>query len=262
MKKRLISMFLVAVTTMSLMACGVDVDISFNGGESKETVQESTTSTVESTVESSEAIVESTAQSSEVVAESAETVVESTEASVEESSAEVVSGDWVDLDNLKFYINGKEYVVGETTLQELIDDGVPFDADDIANAGNNLNKNSESSGFKIILDEYWSAQVSVGNYTDSNATMKDLPITEVYLPNHPDEAQNIISFTFPLDMTEDELKAQAGEPTEFKNYTGDNNYVSNTYEYTRESTMYYGDWGYKFEFINGELKYMYITYMP
>ncbi len=91
--------------------------------------------------------------------------------------AEAPSGNFIDLDNLQFSINGKTYTLGKTTLQQLIDDGVPFRESDLANANNNLNKNSQSPGFRIDLAEYWSAQVYVLNDTDGNKTMPWLSAT-------------------------------------------------------------------------------------
>lgn len=187
---------------------------------------------------------------------------ETTEKDTEISSDTITSsGKWIDFDNRQFTVNGHTYTLGKSTLQDMIDDGCPFDEESIANVNNNLNKNTKSQGFKIVLDKYWTAQVYVGNYTDENATIKDCPITEVYLPNHPDETQNIISFAFPLTMTEDELKTNAGEPSDYKNYP-DEKYSSSIYEYNKDSEKYYQDSGYKFEFGNGQLKYVTIDYLP
>lgn len=45
--------------------------------------------------------------------------------------------------------NGNVYTLGETVLQTLIDDGVPFDDRDIANVNNNISANNQSQGFRI-----------------------------------------------------------------------------------------------------------------
>lgn len=187
-----------------------------------------------------------------------------TEKATESSSTSTVkfaSTKYADLDHRQFAINGKVYTLGVTTLQDMIDDGVPFDKDDIANANNNLNKDTTSQGFKIILGEYWNAQVEVANYTDKNMVIKDCPISQIYLPNKDDETQNILKFAFPLTMTENELKENAGDPSDTRNYSSDG-YVSNTYEYKKDSEKYYRDSGYDFEFVNGKLRYVTIDYMP
>lgn len=168
---------------------------------------------------------------------------------------------WVDLDNMQFTVNGHVYTLGKSTLQDMINDGCPFNENDIANAGNNLNSNSQSQGFRINLGEYWSAQVYTGNYTDSNAVIKDCPITQVYLPCHSDKKQDILSFAFPTNMTMEELRASAGEPTDIRNYD-DGDYHQVTYKYEKDSETYISKYGYKFEFTNDELKYVTIEYLP
>ena len=172
------------------------------------------------------------------------------------------SGKYVDLDNMQFSINGKTYTLGKTTLQQMIDDGVPFEEDDLANAGNNLNKNSQSQGFAITLGNYWTAQVFTLNDTEGNKTAAECYVNEVYLPLHDDETQNILTFAFPQDMTIEALKANAGEPTDSSHYDGDDGYYSDKLEYTKKSTKYYHDGGYTFEFMKGKLRYITIEYMP
>ncbi len=193
---------------------------------------------------------------------SAPTTPETTAPAETAAPAAASTGKYVDLENMQFSINGKTYTLGKTTLQELIDDGVPFREDDVANAGNNLNKNSQSQGFRIELAEYESAQVYVLNDTDGNKTASECYINEVYLPIKKDSTQNILTFAFPLNMTMEELKANAGEPTDTRHYDGDDGYYTDTMKYVQESTKYYHDGGYTFEFMKGQLNYITIEYMP
>ncbi len=169
---------------------------------------------------------------------------------------------YVNLDDLHFYVNGKKYTLGKTTLQEMIDDGVPFNDDDIANAGNNLNSSTESGGFKITLAEYCSAQVYVLNDTDENKKASECYISKIYLPTRQENGQKILTFEFSTSVTEEEIRDNAGTPTKESQYDGDNGYVSRKIEYTRESERYIGDYGYTFEFVNGELQYITIDYLP
>lgn len=170
---------------------------------------------------------------------------------------------YVDFDNRSFAVNGKIYTLGVNTLQEMIDDGVVFDEDDIANAGNNLNKNYESSGFKIPLGEYYSAQVSVMNCSDDNMRTADCMLSRIYLPVHLDKEQNILAFAFPLDITEEELVAQAGEPTEISEYKSESgDRVYRNLDYKIDAVSYYGSSGYHFEFVNNSLQYITINYLP
>ena len=169
---------------------------------------------------------------------------------------------YVNFDRLHFFINGKEYVLGETTLQQMIDDGVPFDENDIANAGNNLNNNYQSAGFRINLGEYWSAQVYVLNDSGDNKVTSECYINEIYLPNKPDQTQNILSFDFPLNMTKEELVANAGEPDDTYHYDGDNGFYTDKYTYSKESEKYFGSSDFTFEFTKDELTYITIDYTP
>ena len=164
---------------------------------------------------------------------------------------------YVDLNNRSFAVNGKVYTLGVTTLQQMIDDGVPFEEDDMANAGNNVNKNAESQSFHIELGEYYTATVRTANFTDGNMKASECPISYIYLPVIKDQQQNILQFAFPLTVTEEEFVANAGEPTDKSEY-GD----SRTYRYKVDSTKYYGSSGYNIEFNKGELRYITIDYKP
>ena len=189
-----------------------------------------------------------------------------TEAPAEEpTEAPAADVQYVNFEKMHFWINGVEFVLGQSTLQDMIDSGVvPFRAEDLENAGNNLKKNYQSEGFRIDLDKYWSAQVYVLNDTDAGKPANECYINEIYLPNHTDETQDILKFDFPLNMTMDELKANAGEPEadNYSHYEGDNGYYTDTFKYTRPSTKYYGNSSFSFDFTKGELNYIYITYMP
>lgn len=179
---------------------------------------------------------------------------------VSASSAKFASTKYADLDHRQFAINGKVYTLGVTTLQDMIDDGVPFDKDDIANANNNVNPDS-GTDFEIELGKYNYATVYVGNFTDDNKAAKDCPIREIYFSIDEDETQNVLSFNFPFSLTEDNLKENSGDPTDYSTNTS-NKYTHTTYEYKVESDDYYGESGYNFEFTNGKLSYVTIDYMP
>ena len=178
------------------------------------------------------------------------------------SMAAVGDGEYVDFDDMCFYVNGKKYDLGQTTLPEMIDAGVPFDENDLANAGNNLNPNYQSQGFIIDLAEWYTAQVYSFNDTGDNKTIAECYINEVYLPVNQDKEQNILGFNFPLNMTMEELEAEAGEPDDYYHYDGDNGFYTDKYTYEKESEKYYSNSYYVFEFQKGELRYIYITYMP
>lgn len=169
---------------------------------------------------------------------------------------------YADLDNRSFAINGKVYTVGVTTFQEMIDDGVPFDEDALSQADKDLEANNYSMGYTIELGEYYNAQIEIGNYTDETKKMSECTVTQIYLPVDLERDTGIIQFAFPLTLTEDELTKNSGEPTDQREYVGDGDteYVSHTLEYKVDSDKYFGSSGYSFEFVNGDLRYVYIDY--
>lgn len=105
---------------------------------------------------------------------------------------------------------------------------------------------------------------------EENAKASVLPIIEVYMcsPDYissveidPDES--ILKFPFSWTMTEEELKENAGEPTGYREYTSDDgDYTSTDYYYKQDSTMYYSDYGYHFEYANGKLDYVTMDWLP
>lgn len=198
-------------------------------------------------------------------AETSEETLTPAETSEETTKApSVVSGTIVNFDEMNFYINGKKYTLGKTTLQDLIDDDVPFNKSDIEDANNNLKSHYQSSGFKIELAEYYSAQVYVMNDSDEGMPMNECVVCEIYIPVNKDIEQDVLKLDFPLTLTMAELEASAGLPEDgVEHYEDeDSDYYSDTYKYSIESEKYYGGSSYDFEFVNGEIRYIYINWMP
>ena len=223
-----------------------------------EAVTEAETTAEESEDEETEAETETTAEES-ADAEDAETTT-----AAKEKDTSKDGNLWADFDNMSFKINGKTYTLGKTTLQEMIDDGVPFDENDLANAGNNINPRYESSSFEIKLGERSFAQVRVLNDSSDNKKASECFIDNVYMPIY-DEPQDILEFNFPLTMTQEELLANSGEPDPDNIYTyqsDDSDYHSESYTYEKEAEKYYGNSSYKFEFANDVLAYVTISYTP
>lgn len=258
MKKAIfIGLFLSIVASCMFTGCGNQEA----GGSSSETSEAAVTTEAEPTEAETEEATE---------AETEETTEAETEAETEEATekAEPIVSDimWVDFDNMTFSVNGKTYKLGETTLQEMIDDGVPFDEDDLANAGNNTNPNYETPSFNIELGEYKFAQVSGLNDTSENKPASECYISEIYMPIDLDEPQDILEFNFPFNITKDDLITNSGEPEDPDDIyiydSEDGKYHKETYTYKKSSEKYYGNSYYKFEFLNGGLDYITINYMP
>ena len=179
------------------------------------------------------------------------------------NSAPAPEGNVIKFDDMCFFVNGKKFVLGQTTLQDMIDAGVPFDEDDLGDANNNLKANYQSSSFDIRLAEYYSAQVYVLNYSDEGKPMNECVVNEIRLSLR-DYEQDILSFEFPTTMTQDDLIKYAGQPNEdVYHYESDTqDYVSDTYTYSHESERYYTGSYYEFRFVNGELKEIVLNWMP
>ncbi|MCF0131772.1 MAG: hypothetical protein HUJ71_08570 [Pseudobutyrivibrio sp.] len=188
------------------------------------------------------------------------------QASAKAKEADYSNSQYVNFDDLGFFItvDGKteRFILGESTLQDMIDFGTPFDEDDILTADNVVKANSGSAGYAITLGEYYRAQVYVINNTDEAKKASECVLGEIYLPLGDGKEQDILSFDFPLDMTEEDLLNNAGEPTDLSEFDSDDDYEyhSSKYKYEKESDRYFGSYGYDFEYINGELRYVSIDF--
>lgn len=262
-KKILIGITAAALASAAMSACG---------SKSAEPASEPA-STAEMTTEQTSASAETQAETSAAEPTKAETgaaetmmseteAPESTEAAgmgtetaaASENGGQSALGEqYVDMEKIQFSIDGKVYTLGKTTLQEMIDDGVKFNEKDLANAQNNLNDRTESDTFKIMLSDTSFLQVTFLNVSGSNQKIADSFVNSLYWDVDPE--QSSVAFTFPLSMTEDEIKEKAGEPTKFDEYK-DGDYVQHTYEYTREGQKFLRSFGYEFRFLRGKLDYI------
>ena len=172
---------------------------------------------------------------------------------------------YVNFDEMNFYINGKKYTLGKTTLQDLIDDGVPFKDGELEDAKNNLKSKYQSAPVKLNIGDTFVAMVYMFNDTDAGKPMNECYVNEVYLavPSKEGASQNVLTFDFPGSVTIDDLKANSGEPNENARHNDDNpDFVFDTLEYSRESKKFYNKSRYRFEFTNGKLRYVTMTYIP
>lgn len=203
---------------------------------------------------------EETEESTEVAVEETEEKIESTEAVETTEAVEAqASGDIkIDSYNMKFYVNGAEYTLGETKLSDMINNGVEFDNyedTDTVEAG------YVSKPYKINVADNWSAFVEVMNESDEVASAADCIVCDSSITMRDGKTQDVVSYDFPLNMTEDELRQAAGDPTnESTHSSGD--YTNDTLEYTHEPEKYYGDCGYTFEFKNGQLQSVSLDWLP
>lgn len=238
-------------------------------GETSEPAVTTEAETEEETEEITEEETEAETEEETEAETEEETEAETEEATEKETEArEPIVSDklWADFDNMTFYVNGKEYKLGETTLQDMIDDGVPFDEDDLANAGNNVNANYETPSFEIVLGDYYHASVYAMNDTEENMPANECWISTISMYIEQDETQDILSFNFPLNITKEDLIANCGEPEDpddiYTYDSEDSDYHVDKYTYRKDSEKYYGYSKYEFEFVNGEFDKIYMTYLP
>ena len=210
--------------------------------------------------ETSETTAATTAATSETSAAGSETSASGSETSAN-PNPNPSGALYVNFDEMNFYVNGKKFTLGKTTLQEMIDAGVPFDSEDLQNANNNVKSNSESDCFKIMIGDYYYARVYFMNDTEDGKAAKDCFAHEISF--RYEDPQDVVTFDFPFDITMDSLKANSGEPNEDPfHYDGDGDYYSDTLKYTKESERYYNDSVYEFDFVRGEFDSIRMTYIP
>lgn len=189
------------------------------------------------------------------------------------SLASGLSEKYADMDNRSFVYNGQKFTLGESTLKDLIDGGIPFEENDLNNSGNNVNKNYETERYTARINDYVTMQFMFGNFTDNEQKAEDCILSYVryshlYDPQ-PDydadmnseiaeamlDAAKIVHFSFPGTLTKDQLLANSSENAE-----EDGNYV----KYMVDSEVYMGSSGYEFEFNKetDQLKEVRISWLP
>ncbi len=186
--------------------------------------------------------------------------------------ADSLSDNYVDFNDMSILINGHKYTFNESTLQDMIDNEVPFV--DISNANNNIRPNYESETFEIVIDDDHLAYVAFSNFTDENRSINECPLSYINFDVIDNE---VIKLSCPFDLTPEQLVENAGEASDIKHdeiesgevVSEDGHYddsyeavtnVDETYEYTTLSEKYLGDHGYYFKFHNGVLYNYTVTY--
>ncbi|MDO4304486.1 MAG: hypothetical protein Q4D94_11275, partial [Bacillota bacterium] len=144
-KKEMLAGLIVLMMSFSLAACGNEEKDAAEGAPEQMTEE---TETAEETEAPEETDAAQTGSSSEGEAgeEGSEASTEFT-IPIQENFTPVagLSDNYADLENRSFAYNGKLFTLGTSTLQDLIDGGIPFEENDLNNKGNNVNKNYETS---------------------------------------------------------------------------------------------------------------------
>ena len=261
--KKITALLLASAMVFSLASCNMigkrDRDDDDDRIERTEDEEETKKTTEEETTEE-------TTTEKETEEETTTTTESETEATTE-AKREEFSGKVVDFDDMHFFVNGKKYTLGKSTLKEMIDDGVPFEESDLKKLDQKIKKNQRqlTGGFRIRLDKFWSALVYVMNVDDDEKTLGECVIYRISVPslteNYKNEAN--LTFDFPLNLTMDELVKAAGEPegSNKSHYDGEK-YHTDTYSYKQKSKKFLGSKAFTFEFKNDVLNKIELDYIP
>ena len=265
--KRMITVLLAVLLCLSFAACDMPA------------VEETKAPEVETRMPEVEAPAETAAET--------EPAPEVTEARSETAAAEMqlpmqleftkvegLSDKYVDSENRAFAYNGKVFKLGESTLKDLIDGGVPFKEKDLNNKGNNVNSNYETDRYTVQINDYATMQIGFINTTDTNLTEEECLLSYVryynlYVPQ-PDydaernakiaacitDASEKVGFSFPITLTKEQLLENSSEGAEADAY--------NNVKYHIASEVYYGSSGFNFEFnkATNQLDEVRISWLP
>jgi len=236
------------------------------------TTENKTTQTTEAETAIPETEETTAVTETEEVTETAETTAVTE--SEEFTPVEGLSENYADLENRCFAYNGKIFTLGECTLKDLIDVGIPFRESELNNKGNNVNSNYETSTYTAEINDYVSMQFIFMNTTKDNITEEECLLHSVrwyslFVPQSDyedslneeiisaiNDAANYVCFSFPLTLTKEELLENNSDTTEEDEY--------NHVEYKADAEVYYGSSGYRFEFNSNtnQLKEVTISWLP
>lgn len=269
------AILITTVLVFCLAACGGKEKES--GSEEKENTQAAETETVIPEITPEPETTESEPET-EAAMESDEEPGTETIVTTETEEFVPVAGlseNYADLEKRCFAYNGQVFTLGESTLQDLIDGGLPFEDNALNNTGNNVNSNYETDRYTVRINDFVSLQFSFINITETNITEAECLLSmvrwsSIYVPQ-PDyedslnqeiisqisDAANSVCFSFPLTLTKDQLLKNNGNATEISE---DGNYV----HYRVDSEIYMGDSGYTFGFNKktDQLEHCTISWLP
>lgn len=167
--------------------------------------------------------------------------------------------------HMKFYINGKEYELGKTTLQDLLNDDLDLDDDTMLKLEGQLKPEKSTELVCIENGEYEiAAYVEAVNFTDEPVAVKNVPIAYISFDmfDYSGNPNKMVSVGIDHNLTKDEAIAKFGEPTyEYSDEYNGKSYETIEYEVDSKS-FEYETYGYRFEFTDGVLQEIIVTYMP
>lgn len=289
-KKIMLAGLIMIAMNLSLIACGKEEKEASRGASEQKTESTKQTEESESGEETGSGEESAGEESASEEAPDRETGSESSEESSEESNeasaefavpiqedfapVEGLSDKYVDFENRSFAYDGKVFKLGESTLKDLIDGGIPFYESDLNNKGNNVNKNYETSRYTADINKYVTMQFKFVNITGDTLTEEEcllsyVRISYLYVPQ-PDydaernatitenilDAANTVCFSFPATLTKEQLLENNSEGAEQDDY--------NNVDYRIKSEVYMGSSGYHFRFnkTTNQLSEMTMDWLP
>ncbi|MBQ5990697.1 MAG: hypothetical protein IJL67_14545 [Oscillospiraceae bacterium] len=231
MKNRILSV-LVLAAMIGLTSCGVS-ETTDKTEQTVEVVTEAYDDAEEKTEDvtepESEEVTETAEETtaSEVTAAGKDVSENDKAAKKEFKHAEGLSDKYADFDNMAFAYKGQIFKFGEATLADLANSGIEMDCDE------ELDDMIEDCGFAsdVNVDVYINPSTEVWLQFTNNKDNGMIPASECVLTYayfmtsvDKDYSDDGIQFNFPLDLTEEELTKNSGEPneTEFDEDLGSN----------------------------------------
>lgn len=158
---------------------------------------------------------------------------------------------YVDFSNMSFAYKGKKYTIGETSIQNCLDNGIEFrdvteeDLNEVNGGGFErylaYTANIDNQTFTTVL-------MNFSSYSpDEEILVRESKLSGIdFYAINKDILNKYFKFSFSLDLTPEELIENSGEPTEItSNEDSDYEY----YYYSSED----GSAQYIFGFLNGQL---------
>lgn len=184
---------------------------------------------------------------------------------------------YVDFDNRAFAYNGNVYRLGESTLKDMVDGGIPFEESDLNNKGNNVDKNRGTGRYNLEINDTVRLQCTFINTTKEPQKEEDCLLYSVrlyylYIPQ-PDyisernakitedilDSSKVVGFAFPATLTKEQLLENSSEGAEV-----DEGGYDIKVAYKVKAELYYGDSGYSFHFNHdtNQMKEVTIDWLP
>ena len=126
-KKVVLAGLIAALMGISLVGCGSSNDVKKNVAETEQVTE------TETETEDTDDVTDASSEE-ETDTEAASETTEFTIPVYEDFTlAPGLSEKYVDMDNRSFVYNGKKFTLGESTLKDLVDGGIPFNENDLNN---------------------------------------------------------------------------------------------------------------------------------